>query len=77
MFDEMWMELGFCVWPRLCQGPGAGLYVWECATQLHNGDVRMSLSKHQVEKHLPLLIAILYVASGDYLSLVRQLRLIV
>jgi hypothetical protein len=37
----------------------------------------MSLSKQQVEKHLPLLIAVLYVASGDYLSLVRQLRLIV
>ena len=37
----------------------------------------MSLSKPQVEKHLPLLIAVLYVATGDYLSLVRHLRLIV
>jgi hypothetical protein len=36
----------------------------------------MRLPKSKLERHIPIVIALLYLATGDYLSLIRQVRLL-
>jgi hypothetical protein len=33
--------------------------------------------RHNLEAHIPLIIAVLYVLSGDYISLIHQLRMVI
>jgi hypothetical protein len=39
--------------------------------------IMAAFRRHNLEAHIPLIIAVLYVLSGDYISLLRQLRMVI
>lgn len=39
--------------------------------------IMAAFRRHNLEAHIPLIIAALYVLSGDYISLLRHLRMVI
>ena len=51
--------------------------MYYCTTHLHEAARQeMHSIRSRLEKHTPLVLAILYLASGDYASLIRHLRIL-
>lgn len=45
-------------------------------TSTQRGETQMHSSRKRLERYIPLVLAILYVAAGDYASLIRHLRIL-
>jgi hypothetical protein len=51
-----------------------GLYVWECTTHIQRYITVLLMERLSVERYVPLIAVIIYLITGDYLSLLNHIQ---
>jgi len=48
--------------------------VWECTTQIQRYITVLSMERLSIERYVPLIAVIIYLFTGDYLSLLNHIQ---